>query len=167
MKRILYSALLLLCLSSCSEDLSEYFTRADEQEARNKEQEARNKELEYRNKKLREEALRLQARLDSLANVYNQTPARSGLVAMAFSAAENPILKEDLHCEVSEYEGLVECWIPTLVDSKELTPRFSFKGSEVRINGESVASGSKKFDFTAPVTLTVVAPDGLTVMERV
>ena len=157
MKRFLYSALLLLCLSSCSEDLSEYFTRADEQEARNKEQEARNKELEERNRKLREEALRLQARLDSLANAYNNSPTRSGLVAMAFAAAENPILSEDLHCEVSEYEGLVECWIPKLVDSKELTPRFSFRGSEVKINGESVTSGSKKFDFTAPVTLTVVS----------
>lgn len=157
MKRFLYSALLLLCLSSCSEDLSEYFTRADEQEARNKEQEARNKELEERNRKLREEALRLQARLDSLANAYNNSPTRSGLVAMAFAAAENPILSEDLHCEVSEYEGLVECWIPKLVDSKELTPRFSFRGSEVKINGESVTSGSKKFDFTAPVILTVVS----------
>jgi hypothetical protein len=52
--------------------------------------------LEAANAALKQEALRLQARLDSFANAYKDLPQATMLVAMAFSAAENPSLIEDL-----------------------------------------------------------------------
>lgn len=155
----LFIAVLLLCLTACSEDLTDYFTRADEIQAEIDRQRRENEELEKEIQRRKEAGQRLQAKLDSLVNAYNSGPVRTGLVAMAFAAVENPILKENLQCEISEYEGLIECWIPDLVDSKELIPRFSFNGSEVKINGEKATSGSQKYDFTAPVTLTVTGPD--------
>ena len=159
MKKLFFPVLLLLCLASCSEDLTEYFTRADEIQAEIDRQQRENEELEKEIQRRKEAGQRLQAKLDSLVNAYNNGPVRTGLVAMAFAAVENPMLKENLQCEISEYEGLIECWIPNLVDSKELIPRFSFRGSEVKINGEKASSGSQKYDFTSPVTLTVTGSD--------
>lgn len=158
MKKELCYIVMALCLSSCTKDLTEYFTRADEIEAANKKQEEQNKQLEEMNKDLREQALRLQSSLDSLANAYEDTPVLTGLIAMGFSSAENPILSEDLRCEISS-NGTIECWIPEITTNKELVPRFSFRGSEVFINGQKATSGTAKYDFSNPVSLSVKGAD--------
>ena len=158
MKKNLYFILMVFCLMSCSEDLTEYYTREDEIEAANKKQEEENKKLEEANKKLKEQAQRLQNSLDSLAKIYESGSFSTELVAMGFSSAENPTLTEDLLCEISS-DGTVECWIPEITTEKNLIPRFSFHGSEVTINGQKASSGTGKYDFTNPVKLTVKGSD--------
>ena len=158
MKRFLYITIAVLGLVSCSKDLTEFYDRADQIEAANNAQTQTNKELEAANAALKQEALRLQARLDSFANAYKNLPQATMLVAMAFSAAENPSLTEDLECTISS-NGTIECWLPQLSGSKELIPRFSFLGTEVTINDQKATSGSSKYDFSTPVKLTVKGVD--------
>ena len=86
MKRFLYITIAVLGLVSCSKDLTEFYDRADQIEAANNAQTQTNKELEAANAALKQEALRLQARLDSFANAYKNLPQATMLVAMAFSA---------------------------------------------------------------------------------
>ena len=74
MKRFLYITIAVLGLVSCSKDLTEFYDRADQIEAANNAQTQTNKELEAANAALKQEALRLQARLDSLANAYKDLP---------------------------------------------------------------------------------------------
>jgi hypothetical protein len=45
---------------------------------------------------------------------------------------------------------------------KSLMTDFIHTGSEVRVNGKSVVSGENSFDYSDPVTFTVVARDGST-----
>lgn len=158
MKKFFFVIIAAFCLFSCTKDLTEYYKQADELEAANKKQEDLNKQQEKENLKLQEEALLLQAKLDSLADSYHNAPVETGLVAMGFSAAENSILSEDLQCDISK-EGTVECWIPKIVTSKELKPRFSFHGTEVTINGVTAISGQSKYDFTKPVIMSVKGAD--------
>ena len=49
MKKIIYPILLLLCLSACKEDLSDYFTRMDRREAANDSLRKENEALEKAN----------------------------------------------------------------------------------------------------------------------
>ena len=158
MKRFLYITIAVLGLVSCSKDLTEFYDRADQIEATNKAQAQTNKELEAANAALKQQALLLQARLDSFANAYKNLPQATMLVAMAFSAAENPSLTEDLECTISS-NGTIECWLPQLSGSKELIPRFSFLGTGVTINDQKATSGSSKYDFSTPVKLTVKGVD--------
>ena len=154
MKKLLYIFIVSFCLISCSKDLTEYYDRADQLEAANQTQAQVNKELEAANQQLKQQALRLQATLDSLAKAIEKQSTPPVLVAMAFSAAENPILTEDLICEISG-SGTIECWLPQYSGSKELIPRFSFLGTEITINGVKATSGSTKYDFSSPVKLEV------------
>ena len=154
MRKLLYMIIASFCLVACSKDLTEYYDRADQLEAANQEQTQKNKELEAANEQLKQQALRLQATLDSLAKAIEKQSTPPVLVAMAFSAAENPILTEDLICEISG-SGTIECWLPQYSGSKELIPRFSFLGTEITINGAKATSGTTKYDFSSPVKLEV------------
>ena len=154
MRKILYIIIASFCLVACSKDLTEYYDRADQLEAANQTQAQVNKELEAANQQLKQQALRLQATLDSLAKAIEKQSTPPVLVAMAFSAAENPILTEDLICEISG-SGTIECWLPQYSGSKELIPRFSFLGTEITINGAKATSGTTKYDFSSPVKLEV------------
>ena len=158
MKKFLYITIVALGLISCSKDLTEYYDRADQIEAANKAQAQTNKELEAVNAALKQQALRLQASLDSLVEASKDMPQMTALVAMAFSAAENPSLSEDVKCTISS-TGTVECWLPQQSGSKELIPRFSFQGTEVTINGQKATSGAAKYDFSNPVKLEVKGVD--------
>ena len=144
--------------SACSKDLSEYYDRIDQLTHQNDSISQVNADREKQNEELSEELKRIQQRLDSLAEA-SKTPTTSALVAMEFTAAENPQLGENLICNISS-NGIVECWIPSVVDSKELIPRFSFTGTEVTINGQKAISGTAKYDFTKPVEITVTGPSG-------
>ena len=155
MKKVLYIIIAGFCLFSCSkQDLTEYYDRANQLEAANQSQTQANKELEDANQKLKQQALRLQTTLDSLAKALENQSVPPVFVAMAFSAAENPSLTEDLMCEISG-SGTIECWLPQYSGSKELIPRFSFLGTELTINGVKATSGTSKYDFSSPVKLEV------------
>jgi len=159
MKKFLYIIFAGFCLFSCSkQDLTEYYDRANQLEAANQSQTQANKEIEAANQKLKQQALRLQTTLDSLAKALESQSVPPVLVAMAFSAAENPQLTEDLMCEISG-SGTIECWLPQYSGSKELIPRFSFLGSEVTINGVKATSGASKYDFSSSVKLEVKSGD--------
>lgn len=159
MKKFLYIIFAGFCLFSCSkQDLTEYYDRANQLEAANQSQTQANKEIEAANQKLKQQALRLQTTLDSLAKALESQSVPPVLVAMAFSAAENPQLTEDLMCEISG-SGTIECWLPQYSGSKELIPRFSFLGNEVTINGVKATSGASKYDFSSPVKLAVKSGD--------
>ncbi len=158
MKKKLWFVLMVFCLVSCTKDLTEYMVRADQIEAANKTQAEKNSQLEAENAEVLKAAQRLQASLDSLKKEYDNIKVTTKLLGMAFSAAENPILSEDLICEITS-NGTIECWIPTLVESKELIPRFSFHGNEVTINGTVATSGTSKYDFTSPVKVVVKGDD--------
>ena len=153
MKKIIYFIVMVLCLAACvkEEDLTPYQEQLDKLNKENSD--LVNKNQDEKNRLLKEEAERLQKRLDSLANAA-KIPDGVGLVAMEFSAAENPQLSEDLKCEITR-DNVVECWIPKIVDNKELIPRFSFLGSEVTIEGETAETGTKKYDFKTPLTMKV------------
>ncbi len=158
MKKLFYFVLLIIGIAACSkEDLTRYSQKLD---ALNRTNDSLRREKERQDQKnllLKQEGERIQRRLDSLANA-STSPNLTELVAVEFSAAENPQLSEDLQCTIS-YDGAVECWLPKMEVNKELIPRFSFKGTEVTINGETATSGEKKYDFTEPVSLTVKGSD--------
>ena len=78
------------------------------------------------------------------------------LVSMEFRSSVNPtVLIEDVACTISD-DGMVECWIRHTVDSKLLTPHFTFDGDcVVDAEGEEVISDDTLLDFKSPLTLTV------------
>lgn len=79
------------------------------------------------------------------------------LLSMGFSAEDNPEqLIEDITCTIVG-DSLVECWIPYSMDNKHLIPRFSFSGTQVKIDGDRSSSSETCHDFSRPVTLTVMA----------
>lgn len=154
MKKILYLLLLILGVAACSkEDLTPYQDQLNQLTNSNDSLSRANNDQNIINDALKEEAARIQRRLDSLANA-GKTPDAVELVAMEFSAAENPQLSEDLKCTIGR-DGAVECWIPKIVDNKTLIPRFSFHGSEVTINDQKATTGTSAYDFTCPVTMKV------------
>ncbi len=72
MKKILFSALALLCLSSCSEDLSEYYRRVELLEAKNQAIDAENAKLAAENAKREAENAEKQKILDATAGRYEE-----------------------------------------------------------------------------------------------
>ena len=167
MKKIIYPILLLLCLSACKEDLSDYFTRMDRREAANdslrKENEALekaneaqarwNEALAEMNSRLKLESDELQRKLDSLEAtlVHVQKPK---LRQIEFVKDENPSLPSNVSCEIIG-DSVIECWLPMVTPEKLLIPRFTFDGTLVTINDEKAISGQSMFDFKAPVKVTV------------
>ena len=167
MKKIIYPILLLLCLSACKEDLSDYFTRMDRREAANdslrKENEALekaneaqarwNEALAEMNSRLKLESDELQRKLDSLevTLVHVQKPK---LRQIEFVKDENPSLPSNVSCEIIG-DSVIECWLPMVTPEKLLIPRFTFDGTLVTINDEEAISGQSMFDFKAPVKVTV------------
>ena len=167
MKKIIYPILLLLCLSACKEDLSDYFTRMDRREAANdslrKENEALekaneaqarwNEALAEMNSRLKLESDELQRKLDSLEAtlVHVQKPK---LRQIEFVKDENLSLPSNVSCEIIG-DSVIECWLPMVTPEKLLIPRFTFDGTLVTINDEEAISGQSMFDFKAPVKVTV------------
>lgn len=151
MKKLIFLAIAFCALLACSSELDDV-----------------KKEI----KDLEQEALELQRRQDSIDNAIkkqhddnedtqnkiNQTENgmhNASLLSMEFLYSDNPFqMVDNAKCEISE-DGIVECWIPNIMDSKVLIPRFHYVGNDLRIEGKSAVSGETAFDFKKPLTLTV------------
>lgn len=169
MKKVLFPILIVLCLSACTKDLTDYYIRLDHREAANKELEKKNKELKEQNEaqekwnaalaemneRLKLEAEELSRKIDSLeVAMAVVVPVVPKLRQIEFVTNDNPMLSENLTCEIIG-DSVIECWLPMITTEKYLIPRFTFDGTLVTIDGMEAESGSSMFDFTAPVTVTV------------
>ncbi len=180
MRKIVFFAIIVLCLTSCKEDLSDYFERMDLREEANKRQKERNEQQAKRNEeqaKWNEEqaqrnadqaalnrGLRLQweelaKKLDSLEAVRAVVPpVEPKLLSVTFAKAENPKLSADIRCEIVD-DNTIECWLPGIVTEKQLIPQFTFDGTMVTIDGIEAVSGETKFNFKKPLKVTVMTSD--------
>lgn len=171
MKKIFFPILLILCLSACKEDLSEYYNRVNIREAANDSLKKENQKLEQMNDaqakwnaameemnaRLALEADELQRKLDSL-EAATQVVVEPKLRGIEFVTTENPYLSENVSCEIIG-DSVIECWLPTITTEKYLIPRFTFDGTLVTISGKEATTQKSMFDFRTPVTLTVHTSD--------
>lgn len=162
---------MILCLSACKEDLSEYYNRVNIREAANDSLKKENQKLEQMNDaqakwnaameemnaRLALEADELQRKLDSL-EAATQVVVEPKLRSIEFVTTENPYLSENVSCEIIG-DSVIECWLPTITTEKYLIPRFTFDGTLVTISGKEATTQKSMFDFRTPVTLTVHTSD--------
>ena len=171
MKKILFLFLMLLCLVSCKEDLSEYDERIDQRRAanaalqgkidalnqHNSEQAKRNADIQAMLDRVKLEGDALAAKLDSLEQSLI-VPVEPKLHYIEFVTSENSELTKNIACEIVG-DSIIDCWLPTIMHEKYLIPRFTFDGTLVTIDDMEAESGVSMFDFTKPVTVTVHTSD--------
>ena len=164
MKKLFLIPVIALCLSACSEDLSEYYTRLEKQEAANKalqqdnaKQEQQNADLRNKNNQSRLEGEELRRRLLELEQSLVVVPEPK-LFSMDFYKSENPSLVSNVKCEIIG-DSIIDCWVPGITDNKELIPRFAFEGTMVLFDGIEAVSEKTKIDFKKPVVVTVLTSD--------
>ena len=170
MKKLVFVAVALIGLISCSTDLSgieEKLTGLEKEGANlekkyddaKKESERLDKEsdaLEADVRKRQEENEKIRQHLLELEDSLNTVEPK--LLSMEFVAADNPLqLIENVKCTIIG-DSAVECRILNITSSKVLIPRFTFQGSVVTINGEEVESGVSEIDFSQPVVLSIITP---------
>lgn len=167
MKKIFIPILLMLCLSACKEDLTDYFLRMDKRELANDSLKKENEKLEQQNEAQRKwneamaemnnriklETDELQRKLDSLEATL-VTVVEPKLHHIEFVTDDNPTLPNNVTCEIIG-DSIIDCWLPMMTVDKYLIPRFTFDGTLVTIDGAEAVSGNTMFDFRTPVTLTV------------
>ena len=77
------------------------------------------------------------------------------LLSFGFKAHDNPYhLSSDVKGEV-EGDSVIECWIPNIVEDKMLTVKIASVADSVIIDGHRYVDGGGKFDFKAPVWLSL------------
>ena len=166
MKKVLFQLLALLCILSCSEDLTDYYTRLDERSAANEALKKKNDDLSSANDalakrnadiaamnaRLKLEGQELFEKLLSLeASTRMSTPK---LLSFEFVTADNSSLSQNVVGEIVG-DSIIDCWIPKMMSDKFLIPRYKFAGTLVTIDGMEAESGVTMFDFGKPVILTV------------
>lgn len=174
MKKVVFSLMALLCLSACSTDLSEIEDRIAAIEQQGKDLDKTSKDLKKQGDDLKAEGDKLKSESEALAedgkklqDEINGTQDKINsleeelkrvvpqLLSMEFRASDNPMqLVENAKCEMAE-GNVVECWIPNVMNTKKLIPRFEYKGDKVTVGGTQVESGVTQVDFSEPVVLTV------------
>jgi len=162
MKKILYIFCLIFVLSACSEDTTEYLQQKEDVEKANQQKQQEIDEQKRLLEEKEKEAEKLKQKLDSLERVLNQSGIipEPQLLSMEFRKADNPELSDNVICDVYSSTGIVNCWLPTLEDSKTLVPRFTFEGTLMMMGSTEVNSGVTSIDFSNPVTLTVTTSKG-------
>ena len=81
------------------------------------------------------------------------------LLNLEFRASDNPEeLIVDATCTIIG-DSVVDCWVHNIMESKQLIGRFTFEGDNVTINENTMVSGETRYDYRAPVKLTVKAAD--------
>ena len=95
----------------------------------------------------------LQYRLDSLEKVFAE-PAEPALLSMEFVTADNKTLRENVKCKIVG-DSIIECWISGMSNLKLLTPRFTYEGTMVVIDGFEAVSGKTQIDFSRPRMVVV------------
>ena len=151
MKKLLLSAMTLLCLYSCGTDLSEIEDRLDDLEQQGQ-------DLQKKGNDLEKEGDQIQKDIDDAnkdINDLNQKLNAPELLSFDLLAIDNPMqLVENVKGEI-EGDSVVNCWVVNITSDKTLIPRFEFKGESVTIGGKPVESGVTPCDFSKPVKLTI------------
>lgn len=94
---------------------------------------------------------------DVSLNRIDSTVVIPKLISMEFKASANPMnLIEDARCDIIG-DSVVECWVRYVMDSKTLTPHFTFDGDQVCIGDDILISDMTSYDFKKPVKMTVKA----------
>lgn len=164
MKKVFSIFFMAFFLSACSNDLSEYYTRLEQQEAANRslqqnnaKQEQQNADQRNKNNQIRLEGEELRRKLLELEQslVVVRDPQ---LLSMDFYKSENPKLGSNIKCEILG-DSIIDCWIPEITQDKELIPRFSFDGTLVLFDGVEAKSGKTMINFTKPVVVSVLTSD--------
>ena len=112
-----------------------------------------NTDQAQRNSQLRLMWEALQYRLDSLEKVLVER-VEPKLLSMEFVAADNKSLKENVKCKIVG-DSIIECWLSGMSNTKLLTPRFTYEGTMVVIDGFEAESGKTQIDFSRPRTVVV------------
>ena len=77
------------------------------------------------------------------------------LLSLEFLAKDNATeLIENVCCSIVG-DSLVTCWVPYIMDDKQLIPHFTYFGSGVSAGGVEVISDKTRIDFSKPLTITV------------
>ncbi len=93
-------------------------------------------------------------RLDQLESEFKKKSIPN-LLSFGFLAEDNKLqLIEDVKCTI-EGDSLIECWIPHIVEDKNLVPNFSFEGDKVFADGIELINHHTIYDFSKPVMLSV------------
>ena len=108
--------------------------------------------IEQELENLRNKNKELQDEIDEMKKPVPEDPV---LQYLNFLAQDNPDqLSSDVKGEIIG-DSIVECWVPNVMDNKELIADLKFVGENVKFNGSSVQSRSTKCDFKKPVRLTI------------
>ena len=166
MKKVLFQLLALLCILSCSEDLTDYYTRLDERSAANEALKKKNDDLSSANDALAKRnadiaamnaRLKLEGQelLEKLLSLETSTRISTPkLLSFEFVTADNNSLSQNVVGEIVG-DSIIDCWIPQMMSDKFLIPRYKFAGTLVTIDGMEAESGVTMFDFKKPAQLTV------------
>ena len=124
MKSILLT-IVLTCFLSCSEDLTEYYTRLDQREIANKSQEQANSKQEQqnvnqqnKNQQLRLEGEELRRRLTELEQSLVTVPDPK-IRSVYFFKEENPGLSGNVKCDILG-DSIIDCWLPGGIRDEKL-----------------------------------------------
>ena len=123
MKKILFPILLVLCLSACKEDLTDYFDRMDIREHANDSLKKENNELEKQieaqrkwnealaemNARVKLESDELKRKLDSLEATL-VVDVEPKLRQIEFVTAENPTLPNNITCDIIG-DSIIDCFL--------------------------------------------------------
>ena len=81
------------------------------------------------------------------------------LISLSFFMRDNPVqLISDVKGNIIG-DSIVECWVPNIMNDKQLIANFEYTGSQISIDSIPITSGISSFDFRKPVTLTVSSGD--------
>lgn len=131
MKNSVYILFIIMTFSSCSTDLSDLESRLEKLETENN---------------------------NHFGDKEHSDSIFPKLLSLTFEASANPLqLSSNITGEIIG-DSVVECWIPNMVENKEMSPQLSFQGESVLIDGEPYTGGGK-FDFKKPVCLSVIQKD--------
>jgi hypothetical protein len=79
------------------------------------------------------------------------------IISFKFLAKNNPVsIISGVECEIIG-DSLLSCFIPYIIDDRNLVPTFECVDAEVMLNDEVVKSGETLLDCSMPVTLQVVS----------
>ena len=95
----------------------------------------------------------LQQRIESLEKLLEER-TEPKLLSMEFVTNDNSSLRENIKCKIVG-DSIIECWLPGIVNEKELKPRFTFEGTMVVIDGYEAESGKTTIDFKKPRSVVV------------
>ena len=81
------------------------------------------------------------------------------LISLSLFMRDNPVqLISDVKGNIIG-DSIVECWVPNIMNDKQLIANFEYTGSQISIDSIPITSGISSFDFRKPVTLTVSSGD--------